>query len=120
MDVVDLLPAPAVVPEEVDANVRYYTEGRRGPRVRPVRQVVLSGVSAPQLCAALSSRVDAWRSLGVEELVVHASAPSVRSGALGELPERAEHVVLTVSEVVMHSWPRSTPWHWAASGSRWH
>ena len=93
------VPARAMSPEEVDANVRHFTEGRRGPRVRPVRQVVLSGVSDPPLCVALCERVDAWRSLGVKELVVHASAPSVQCGAVGELPGCADRVVLTVSEV---------------------
>ncbi len=64
--------------DELEANLRWFTEGKRGPRTAPCTTLVLSGVgllssadTAPVLALA--------RSLGIERVVLHAGTEDLAS-----------------------------------------
>jgi hypothetical protein len=63
-------PVRSLTDEELLANIRHFTEGRRGPRTRPVQALALSGVDR---MAALPVVLPAARALGVSRITLHLS-----------------------------------------------
>ncbi len=93
------VPPRALSVEEVQANVRHFTEGHRGPRTRPVRQLVLSGLDDPGELDALAALVPGWRALGIEELVLHVSARAAAAVIGSAMGAAADRVVVTVAGI---------------------
>jgi len=93
------VPTRAMKPDEVDANVRHFTEGMRGPRSRPVRQLVLSGLDGPEGLDALGSRTDGWRRHGIETIVLHVGATAAARVLGSSLGQDADRIVVTVASV---------------------
>ncbi len=96
------MPTRAMTADEVDANVRHFTEGMRGPRSRPVRQLVLSGLDGLDGLDALDtlgSRADGWRRQGIETIVLHIGATAAARVLGSSLGPAADRVVVTVASV---------------------
>lgn len=66
-------PARCLSPEELRTNLVHFTEGLRGPRTRPCTTLVLSGLGLGQR-EDLPGALDLARTLGMDRVVVHASA----------------------------------------------
>ena len=60
-------------PQELLANIRFFTEGLKGPRTTPCTRLVLSGVGVARR-PDLVDAVDLATELGIEEVILHASA----------------------------------------------
>lgn len=77
------LPPRGLDPRELVENIRYFTEGLRGPRSRPCETLVLTG-------AGLSTRADLGpavliaRACGVERVVMHVDLDDLEAVAGGE------------------------------------
>ena len=78
-------------PEELQANIRFFTEGLRGPRTTPCTRLVLSGVGVARR-PDLASAIALARDLGIEQIILHASA--------SDLSTRDDHL-RQVSRVVL-------------------
>lgn len=64
------VPTRSMSPEEVLANLRYFTEGLRGPRTSPCTRLVLSGVGVAGR-ADTPDAIAAARAWGIEHVVLH-------------------------------------------------
>jgi hypothetical protein len=88
-------PRRALDAAEVADNVAHFTLRRRGPRVRPVQQLLLTGLS-PASAEALAPRVAGWRAQGIEHLTLH-----LGDGGAGlldaDLTRQAQAVVVRAS-----------------------
>ena len=93
------IPGRELTVSEVDANVRHFTEGMRGPRTQPVRRLVLSGVDSYAHGDELAGAVDRWRRLGVESLVAHVGATGAKTFGASPLGLATDRVVVTVGRV---------------------
>lgn len=71
------LPSRSLRPDEIEANLRHFTEGRRGPRSRPARTLVLGGGLPP---AELSAVVELARQLAVQRVALHLGPEELREG----------------------------------------
>ena len=66
-------PDRCLSPEELRQNLHHFTQGLRGPRTRPCTGLVLSGLGLGER-ADLPAALDLARELGMDHIVVHASA----------------------------------------------
>lgn len=92
------VPTRSLSPAELESNLRYFTEGLRGPRSRPCVRLVLSGVgvaSRPDLAAAL----DLARELGLEHTVLHVGPEDLADLDVAPLAGRVAMLVLPVQPV---------------------
>jgi len=64
------VPTRGMSPEELIANIRFFTEGLTGPRTTPCTGLVLSGVGVGSR-SDVPSAIELARSLGVESVVLH-------------------------------------------------
>lgn len=83
-------PSRRMTDAEVQGNIRWFTEGMRGPRTRPSTRLVLSGVDDDRY-RTLPSILRGARQLGIEHVVVHAGhrAPPL-------VPDEVDVVVMRV------------------------
>lgn len=91
------VPSRALTPDEVEGNLRHFTEGRRGPRSCPCRGLVLAGVEDPEPLVPLVERARGW---GVDRVVLHlgAAAPRLAGTALAEAVDERVARVASVDE----------------------
>lgn len=88
-------PTRSLAPAELEANLRYFTEGLRGPRSRPCLRLVLSGVgvaSRPDVHGALALA----RSLGMERIVLHVGPEDLGRLEVERFAEAVDLLVIPV------------------------
>lgn len=88
-------PARSLTPEEVIENLRWFTEGKRGPRTRPVRGLVLSGVALAQR-HDLADAIAQGRTWGIERVTLHLAPGGASELIAGPLAGRVDAVAVTV------------------------
>jgi hypothetical protein len=86
-------PVRSLSPSELEQNLRFFTEGMRGPRSVSCTRLVLSGVSVARR-PDLGRAINLARSLGIEKIIVHTSADDLLAGA--ETLQGVDRLVLAV------------------------
>ncbi len=95
----DRLPAGAptatrrLTPDELRANVHWFTEGLRGPRTRPCTTLVLSGHTVATR-PDVPSLLDYGRELGIRRVVLHAGNAELAALDLSWMRGRVDTLVL--------------------------
>jgi hypothetical protein len=87
------VPTRSLSPAELVDNIRWFTEGQRGPRSTPCTGLVLSGVGVASR-ADLGAALDVARGAGVERVVLHAGVEDLPSLDPATLRGRVERLVL--------------------------
>lgn len=89
------VPTRSMSPAEIEANLRFFTEGQRGPRTRPCSALVLSGVGVatrdqtPRLLALA-------RELGLQRIVLHCGTEDLEALAPERFASAVDTLVLPV------------------------
>lgn len=80
--------------DEIVANIRHFTEGRRGPRSRPCTALILAGLE-PGRAGRLSGVLDQAHAWGIRHVTLHADA-AVAQEAVAALGPRVSALALTL------------------------
>ena len=67
------IPIRSLSTQELHANIRFFTEGMRGPRTTPCTRLVLSGIDIASR-SDLEGTISLARQLGIHHIVLHCSA----------------------------------------------
>ncbi len=87
------VPTRSMTPDELIANLRYFTEEMRGPRTAPCTTVVLSGVGVA--CRAdVPALLDRARDWGVTGLILHAGTEDLERFDAARFAGRVDRIVV--------------------------
>lgn len=89
------VPTRSMSAEEIEANLRFFTEGQTGPRTRPATTLVLSGVGVVSR-AETPALLDLARTLGVERVVLHCGTEDLERLEPALFRDRVDVLVLPV------------------------